>query len=114
MNFGLKNCAWLPMNLWSTYTLIFQLALNGHDGAWYLEKPNHIPESYHKPLGIEPLIASPRSESNDVLHVDDDNSNSMMSANSDQVTGSNFTCLSCTVAYTTIIHLLKIFITLIS
>ena len=63
----------------------FQLAMSGHDGPWYLEKTNHIPESFHKALGIEPLIVSPRSESNDVMHGDDDNSNSMMSANSDQV-----------------------------
>ena len=49
--------------------LSFKLALSGHDGPWYLEKTNHIPEEYHKPLGLEPLIVSPRSESNDVGSV---------------------------------------------
>ena len=61
--------------------------MSGHDGPWYLEKTNHIPEIYHKPLGLEPLMVSPRSESNDVtsviLHPDDDNSNSMMSGTSE-------------------------------
>lgn len=47
------------------YNLKFQqLALSGHDGPWYLEKSNHIPEEFHKQLGIEPIIVSPRSDSN--------------------------------------------------
>ena len=65
-----------------------QLALNSHDGPLYLEQPNHIPEEYHKYFGIQalPLISSPRSESNTLVTnpEDDENSNSMMSGNSEK------------------------------
>ena len=65
-----------------------QLALNSHDGSLYLEQPNHIPEEYHKYFGIQslPLISSPRSESNTLATnpEDDENSNSMMSGNSEK------------------------------
>ena len=65
-----------------------QLALNSHDGSLYLEQPNHIPEEYHKYFGIQPLplISSPRSESNTLVTnpEDDENSNSMMSGNSEK------------------------------
>ena len=56
-----------------------QLALNSHDGEMYLEQPNHIPEEYHKYFGIQPIISSPRSESNTMVTNPDDDSNSMMS-----------------------------------
>ena len=46
-----------------------QLALSGHDGPWYLEKPNHLPQEYHGFFGVEPPVTSivhamvsPRSE----------------------------------------------------
>ena len=63
-----------------------QLALNSHDGHLYLEQPNHIPEEYHKYFGIQPMISSPRSESNTLVTNpdDEDNSNSMMSGTSDK------------------------------
>ena len=63
-----------------------QLALNSHDGSMFLEQPNHIPEEYHKYFGIQPIISSPRSESNTLVTnpEDDENSNSMMSANSEK------------------------------
>ena len=65
-----------------------QLALNSHDGPLYLEQPNHIPEEYHKYFGIQalPLISSPQSESNTLVTnpEDDENSNSMMSGNSEK------------------------------
>ena len=68
-----------------------QLALNSHDGPLYLEQPNHIPEEYHKYFGIQPIISSPRSESNTIGNEslvtnpdDEDNSNSMMSGTSDK------------------------------
>ena len=44
-----------------------QLALNSHDGHLYLEQSNHIPEEYHKYFGIQPMISSPRSESNTLV-----------------------------------------------
>ena len=52
----------------------------------FLEQPNHIPEEYHKYFGIQPIISSPRSESNTLVTnpEDDENSNSMMSANSEK------------------------------
>ena len=62
-----------------------QVALNSHDGPLFLEQANHIPEEYHKYFGIQPIISSPRSESNTlVTNPDDENSNSMMSANSEK------------------------------
>ena len=65
-----------------------QVALNSHDGELYLEQANHIPEEYHKYFGIQPIpiIGSPRSESNTLVTnpEDDENSNSMMSANSEK------------------------------
>ena len=63
-----------------------QLALNSHDGHLYLEQPNHIPEEYHKYFGIQPMISSPRIESNSLVTNpdDEDNSNSMMSGTSDK------------------------------
>ena len=62
------------------------MALNSHDGSMFLEQPNHIPEEYHKYFGIQPIISSPRSESNTLVTnpEDDENSNSMMSANSEK------------------------------
>ncbi len=63
-----------------------QLALNSHDGPMFLEQANHVPEEYHKYFGIQPIISSPRSESNTLVTnpEDDENSNSMMSANSEK------------------------------
>jgi hypothetical protein len=63
-----------------------QLALNSHDGQMYLEQANHIPEEFHKYFGIQPIISSPRSESNTLVTnpEDDDNSNSLMSGISDK------------------------------
>ena len=70
-----------------------QLALNAHDGPMFLEQANHIPEEFHKYFGIEPLISSPRSESNTLVTNpdEDDNSNSIISVTSDKDThtGSN-------------------------
>lgn len=63
-----------------------QAALNLHEGPWYLEQPKHIPEEYQKLLGVQSLVVmSPRSDSiTNLLHGDEDNSNSMMSTSSDR------------------------------
>ncbi|TRY62872.1 hypothetical protein TCAL_15201 [Tigriopus californicus] len=64
-----------------------QTALNVHEGPWYLEQPKHIPDEFHRLLGIQhPMMVSPRSDStNPTLgNADDDNSNSLMSFSSDK------------------------------
>ena len=40
-----------------------QTALNMHEGPWYMEQPKHVPGEFHKILGIQPSVVSPRSDS---------------------------------------------------
>ena len=65
-----------------------QSALTIHEGPWYLEQSKHISQEYHKLLGIQPPIMSPRSDSTNPMmmlgHGEDDNSNSLMSMSSDK------------------------------
>ena len=76
-----------------------QLALGGHDGPWYLETPNHLPQEYHNFFGVElpgatlgmHAMVSPRSETSetkgpggvnrglDDIELDGNTSQSMMS-----------------------------------
>ena len=68
-----------------------QLALSGHDGPWYLEQPNHLPQEYHGFFGVESAVmasmVSPRSESSNPPGVGsilnpseiDENTNSLLS-----------------------------------
>ena len=40
-----------------------QTALNMHEGPWYMEQPKHVPPEFHRILGIQPSVVSPRSDS---------------------------------------------------
>ena len=40
-----------------------QTALSMHEGPWYMEQPKHVPGEFHKILGIQPSVVSPRSDS---------------------------------------------------
>ncbi len=62
-----------------------QAALGMHEGPWYLEQPNHVPDEYRKLLGMHSSVVavSPRSDSVTNL-LQDDNSNSMLSLSSDR------------------------------
>ena len=40
-----------------------QAALNMHEGPWYMEQPKHVPPEFHRILGIQPSVVSPRSDS---------------------------------------------------